>query len=216
MVLVDFSILGHHHQQLDRHLRWEERERGREWERMLSGRATPAVLGDTAAAYRAEHQRLHRWRSGLRWAIAAVLAAGSGGDDLAPAPAWAGGLGTSCRRKGGPVSTRVLRRVGAMALLWSVVLFAFFWTLNFHQAFGLRQALMEEAQEEAAGGMAGIQLRDSAEWEGAERRFEARISEMRNARRVTGTLLMLVPVAGAAATLWILRRGRRGRADPHG
>jgi hypothetical protein len=80
VVLVDFSILGHHHQQLDRHIRWEERERGREWERVLSGRVAPeAVLGDTAAPYRAEHQRLHRWRSGLRWAIAAVLAAGAAG-----------------------------------------------------------------------------------------------------------------------------------------
>jgi hypothetical protein len=111
---------------------------------------------------------------------------------------------------------RVLRRVGTVTLLWSVVLFAFFWTLNFHQAFRMRQALMEEAQEEAAGGMAGIPLRDSAEWASSERRFAARIGEMRNARRVTGTLLVLVPLAGAAATLWILRRTRRGRADPHG
>ena len=47
-----------------------------------------------------------------------------------------------------------------MALLWSMVLLAFFWTLNVHQAFGLRQAMMEEA----ACGMAGIPLRDSAEW----------------------------------------------------
>ncbi len=110
----------------------------------------------------------------------------------------------------------MLRRLGAMALLWSMVLLAFFWTLNFHQAFGLRQALMEEAQEEAAGGMAGILLRDSAEWAASERRFAARIGEMRNARRVTGTLLVLVPLAGAAATFWILRRARRRRADPHG
>lgn len=105
---------------------------------------------------------------------------------------------------------RVLRRVGAMALLWLVVLFAFFWTLNFHQAFGMRQALMEEVRDEAAGGMAGIELRDPAAWEASERRFAARISEMRNARRVTGTLLVLVPLAGAAATFWILRKARRG------
>ena len=97
-----------------------------------------------------------------------------------------------------------------MALLWSMVLFAFFWTLNFHQAFGMRQALMEEARDEAAGGMAGIELRDPAAWKTSERRFEARIGEMRNARRVTGTLLVLVPLAGAAATFWILRRARRG------
>jgi hypothetical protein len=96
-----------------------------------------------------------------------------------------------------------------MALLWSVVLFAFFWTLNFHQAFGMRQALMEEARDEAAGGMAGIELRDSAGWKASERRFEARIGEMQNARRVTGTLLVLVPLAGAALTFWILRRVRR-------
>jgi hypothetical protein len=104
---------------------------------------------------------------------------------------------------------RVLRRVGGVALLWSVVLFAFFWTLNFHQAFGMRQALMEEAREEAAGGMAGVELRDPVAWEVSERRFAARIVEMRNARRVTGTLLVLVPLAGAAATFWILRRARR-------
>lgn len=97
-----------------------------------------------------------------------------------------------------------------MALLWSVVLFAFFWTLNFHQAFGMREALMEEARHEAAGGMAGIGLRDSAGWKASERRFEARIGEMKNARRVTGTLLVLVPLAGAAATFWTLRRARRG------
>ena len=96
-----------------------------------------------------------------------------------------------------------------MALLWSVVLFAFFWTLNFHQAFGMREALMEEARDEAAGGMAGIGLRDPAAWEASERRFEARIGEMKNARRVTGTLLVLVPLAGAAATFWILRRARK-------
>ena len=108
------------------------------------------------------------------------------------------------------MSKRVLRRVGAIALLWSVVLFAFFWTLNFHQAFGLRQALMEDARDEAAGGMAGIELRDPAAWEVSERRFEARIGEMEDARRVTGTLLVLVPLAGAAATVWLLRRaGRR-------
>ena len=96
-----------------------------------------------------------------------------------------------------------------MALLWSVVLFAFFWTLNFHQAFGMRQALMEEARDEAAGGMAGIELRDSVAWEESERRFDARIGEMQNARRVTGTLQVLVPLAGAAATFWILRRARK-------
>ena len=111
---------------------------------------------------------------------------------------------------------RALRRLGGMVLLWSMVLFAFFWTLNVHQAFSLRQALMEEAREEAAGGMAGIPLRDSAEWAASERRFEGRIVEMRNARRVTGTLLVLVPLAGAAVTFWILRRPRRRRADPHG
>jgi hypothetical protein len=77
--------------------------------------------------------------------------------------------------------SRVLRRVGAMALLWSMVLLSFSWTLSFHQAFGLRQALMEEAREEAAGGMSGIQLRDSAGWAADERRFAARIGEMRRA-----------------------------------
>jgi hypothetical protein len=104
---------------------------------------------------------------------------------------------------------RVLRRVGGVALLWSVVLLAFFRTLNFHQAFGMRRALMEEARDEA-GGMAGIELRDLAGWEASERRFAARIGGMRNARRVTGTLLVLVPLAGAAATFWILRKARRG------
>jgi hypothetical protein len=99
-----------------------------------------------------------------------------------------------------------------MALLWSVVLFAFFWTLNFHQAFGMRQALMEEARDEAGGGMAGIELRDSAGWKASKRRFEARIGEMKNAQRMTGTLLVLVPLAGAAATFWILRRARK-RSD---
>ena len=96
-----------------------------------------------------------------------------------------------------------------MALLWSVVLFAFFWTLNFHRAFGMREALMEEARDEAAGGMAGIGLRNPAAWEASERRFQARIGEMQNARRVTGTLLVLVPVAGVAATYRILRQARR-------
>jgi hypothetical protein len=104
---------------------------------------------------------------------------------------------------------RVLRRMAAVTLLWAVVLAAFFWTLSFHQAFGLRGALMEETREEAAGGMAGIPLRDSAEWALSERRIEARIGEMRNARRVMGTLLVLIPLAGAAATFWILRRARR-------
>jgi hypothetical protein len=104
---------------------------------------------------------------------------------------------------------RALRRMPAMALLWSVVLFAFLWTLNFHRAFGMRQALMEEARAEAAGGMAGIELRDPAAWEASERRIEARIGEMRTARHVTGTALVLVPLAGAAATLWMLRRRRR-------
>jgi len=99
--------------------------------------------------------------------------------------------------------------VSAVTLLWPVVLFAFFWTLNFHQAFAIRQALMEEVREETAGGMAGIELRDPAAWKASERRFEARIREMRNARRVTGTLLVLVPLAGAAATVWLLRRARR-------
>jgi hypothetical protein len=104
---------------------------------------------------------------------------------------------------------RALRRMPAMALLWSVVLFAFLWTLNFHRAFGMRQALMEEARAEAAGGMAGIELRDAAAWEASERRFEARVGEMENARRVTRTLLVLVPLAGVVATFWILRRARR-------
>ena len=99
-----------------------------------------------------------------------------------------------------------------MTLLWSVVLFAFFWTLNFHHAFGLRQALMEEAQEEAAGGVAGMELRAPAAWEAAERRFEARIGEMRTARRVTGTLLVLVSLSGMAGTVALLRRTRRGTA----
>jgi hypothetical protein len=112
------------------------------------------------------------------------------------------------------MSRRVVRRVGAVALLWSVVLFAFFWTLNFHQAFGMRQALMEEARDEAAGGMAGIDLRDAAAWEVSERRFEARIGEMQNARRVTGTLLVFVPVVGVAGTIWLLRRTRRGAVTP--
>ena len=111
---------------------------------------------------------------------------------------------------------RVPRHLGGMALLWAMVLLAFFWTLNVHQSFGLRQALMEEAREEAAGGMAGIPLRDSAEWAASERGFEARIGEMRDARRITGTLLVLLPIAGAAATFWILRRARRRSADPHG
>jgi hypothetical protein len=109
---------------------------------------------------------------------------------------------------------RVLRRVTTMALLWSVVLFAFFWTLNVHRAFGMRQALMEEARAEAAGGMAGIELRDPAAWEESERPVEARIREMENARRVTRKLLVLVPLAGVAATFWILRRVRRRRGGP--
>ncbi|HST58801.1 MAG TPA: hypothetical protein VLK84_08940 [Longimicrobium sp.] len=110
---------------------------------------------------------------------------------------------------------RVLRRLGGMALLWSMVLLALSWTLNFHQAFALRQALMEEARDEAAGGMAGIPLRDSAEWAASERRYAERIGEMGNARRVTGTLLVLVPLAGAAATFWILGRARRRSAVPN-
>jgi hypothetical protein len=109
----------------------------------------------------------------------------------------------------------VLRRVAAVTLLWAVVLAAFASTLSLHQAFGFRRALMEETREEAAGGMAGIPLRDSAEWALSERRIEARIGEMRIARRVTGTLLVLVPLAGAAATFWILRRTRRESAVPN-
>jgi hypothetical protein len=78
VVLLDLVILGHHHQQLDRHIRWEERERGRAWERVLKGVAAPLPLvsGDSVAAYRAEHLRLHEWRRTLRWAIAGLLAAG--------------------------------------------------------------------------------------------------------------------------------------------
>lgn len=104
---------------------------------------------------------------------------------------------------------RALRRMPGMALLWTVVLFAFFGTLNFHRASGLRQALMEEARAEAAGGMAAIELRDPAIWEESGRRIGARIGEMRNARRVTRSLLVLVPLAGVAAAFWMLRRARR-------
>lgn len=106
----------------------------------------------------------------------------------------------------------VVRRVAALALLWAVVLFAFVWTLSFHQAFGMRQTLMEEMREDAAGGMAGIELRDPAAWKASERRLDARIAKLGTARRVTGTLLVLVPLAGAAATWWIVRRAR-GRSE---
>lgn len=93
-----------------------------------------------------------------------------------------------------------------LAALWLAVALAMLGAGQRWAALDARLRWEAEVREEVEEAVGGYALRDSAAWAADERRREARAASLRRQRETARIAILLLPLAGVAATLWILRR----------